>query len=124
MAATVPTNFISASTVAIRDPEMGVPGQFDDGVNLGGSCSPGIGINVGIPNIVGTPEQFTLLDQDENARTPQFGQYIGGDALGDGAAGGGVVGINVSVPDVSGDGSAVVSGQATLASLAAGWSAV
>lgn len=59
--------------------------SFANGMNLGGSCAPGIGINMNEGAVVGTPEQFTLLDQgnkftpeDPRAREPAFSQSIGG----------------------------------------------
>lgn len=52
--------------------------SFQNGMNLGGSCAPGIGINMNEGAVVGTPEQFTLLDQFENAREAQISQSIGG----------------------------------------------
>ncbi len=65
--------------VAVAARALEVPdAEFDNGMNLGGSCAPGIGINMLEGSVVGTPEQFTLLDQQGNARTPQIGQSIGG----------------------------------------------
>lgn len=52
--------------------------SFVNGMNLGGSCAPGIGINMNEGAIVGTPEQFTLLNQSGAARVPQTSQSIGG----------------------------------------------
>lgn len=52
--------------------------DFTNGMNLGGSNAPGIGINMNEGAVVGTPEQFTLLDQHGNARAAQISQSIGG----------------------------------------------
>ena len=52
--------------------------SFVNGMNMGGSCSPGVGINMLEGAVVGTPEQFTLLDQFENPRQAQISQSIGG----------------------------------------------
>lgn len=52
--------------------------DFDNGMNLGASNAPGIGINMNEGAVVGTPEQFTLLDQHGNAREAQISQSIGG----------------------------------------------
>ena len=52
--------------------------SFSNGMNMGGSSSMGQGINMLEGEVVGTPEQFTLLDQFENARTAQISQNIGG----------------------------------------------
>lgn len=55
-----------------------VGADFQNGMNLGGSCAPGIGINMNEGAVVGTPEQFTLLDQHGDAREAQISQSIGG----------------------------------------------
>jgi hypothetical protein len=55
--------------------------SFTNGLNLGGANAVGIGINMSatVPfPVVGTPEQFTLLDQDEDIRVGQRSQSIGG----------------------------------------------
>ncbi|RLA50985.1 MAG: hypothetical protein DRQ98_12140, partial [Gammaproteobacteria bacterium] len=59
--------------------------NFENGMNLSGSCACGIGINMLKGAVVGTPEQFTLLDQGNLAagdapapRVPQISQSIGG----------------------------------------------
>jgi len=52
--------------------------DFDNGCNLAGSCAPGVGINMNEGAVVGTREQFTLLDQFGNARAAQISQHIGG----------------------------------------------
>ncbi len=67
-------------------------GSYDDpylGGNRAGSCAPGIGINTGDsdPKLI----DWTLLDQDEAPRNPQFTQHIGGNGLGDGSETGNVI---------------------------------
>ena len=94
--------------------------SFLNGMN-NGSCQPGIGITNGPTNLVGTPEQFTLLDQNAATRTPQQGQSLGGVALGDGATTTQAIDL-VDAADSSGDGTVTVDGTgATLTTLAAGW---
>lgn len=121
-----PTSFINATSVTARAAE--VPNaSFDDGMNLGGSNAPGIGIaTAGEQQTQDLDEsnQWTLLDQDGDGRTPQVSQHIGGDGLDDGVAGKGTQQIDVNVNDASGDGSATIDGAATLASVAAGWTSV
>jgi hypothetical protein len=88
-----------------------------------GSCQPGVAITNGPTDLVGTPEQFTLLDQNAAARTPQLGQSIGGVALGAGETVVASQAIDlVDATDASGDGTVTVDGTgATLTTLAAGW---
>jgi len=75
---TQPTFF--SDDVAVLARELEVPAaNFDNGVNFGASCAPGIGININKGAVVGTPEQFTLLDQRGIARSDgQISQSIGG----------------------------------------------
>jgi hypothetical protein len=47
MAQNLPTYFIDSTLRAARAAEYAVAGVFDGGMNLGGSCAPGIGINTG-----------------------------------------------------------------------------
>jgi len=118
-----PTRFINDTTLAAR--KVDVPGaDFDGGLNQGGACAPGLGINEGVTNTAGTDEQFTLLDQVNAARAPQVSQHLGGDGLGSGVSGAGTDGIGVVTNSVTGDGTVTETGQATLATLAAGWTAV
>ena len=114
--------------------------SFDNGVNNAGSNACGIGINIGGGAVVGTPAQFTLEDQDGNARTPQNSQAIGGLAYTDPAdwpSSGGTSGAGTQAllagttptnaeksADPSVDGRVVTTGEATLATLNAGWTAV
>ena len=66
--------------IAARDlREAEVPdAAFRNGMNIGGSCAPGIGINMLEGEVVGTPEQFTLLDVNGLVRDSQRSQSIGG----------------------------------------------
>ena len=52
--------------------------DWEGGGNLGGSNANGIGINTGFPN----PKlsDWSLLDQNGDARNPQLSQHIGGSA--------------------------------------------
>ena len=67
-----------------RVPEVGDGTCFSGGVNNAGLNTPGIGIGIDAGAIVGTPEQFTLLNQHELPRSPATGGAIGGFALGEG----------------------------------------
>jgi len=117
-----PTAFVDATTVAAREAE--VPNaNFQGGMNGGGS-NMGIGIATGQPDLSGDDASWTLNDQDGAARTPQASQYIGGNAYGDGIEGKGTVPVSVATPSITGDGTYTDDGDATLASLAAGWTAV
>ncbi len=113
--------FIDEAALAVRVAEVAAA-SFANGMNKG-SCQPGIGISGGPVLLVGTPEQFTLLDQNGDARTPQLGQSIGGVAL----LGGETVVANqeldlIDQADDSGDGTVTIDGTgATLTTLAAGW---
>ena len=113
--------------------------NFDNGMNAGGSCAPGIGINIEQGAVVGTPEQFTLLDQSEDVREPQISEQIGGLAYVDRGSvdwpsSGGIAGIGTQpvltatqptnaakVSDPAVDGVPVITGDANLETLANGW---
>ena len=119
--------------------------DFQNGMNLGGSCAPGIGINMNEGAVVGTPEQFTLLDQFGNARVPQISQSIGGfpfvDRVADAVPWPGSGGTEGTLPDgavrfgtnptnaakaaadPSIDGTLIPNDNCALESLAAGWTA-
>lgn len=128
-----------AIAVAARALENTVA-DFDNGMNAGGSCAPGIGINIEQGAVVGSPEQFTLLDQDEAIRVPQDGMQIGKLAYVDrssidwpssgGESGNGVQPILTgtqqtnaakAAADPSIDGVPVITGDANLQTLSAGW---
>jgi len=72
---------INDTTVTARSAEV-TAADWSGGLNLGGSNAPGVGINTGAPDP--KPQDWSLLDQEENERTPQGTQHIGGNALGDG----------------------------------------
>ena len=129
-----PTRFIDDSDLASR--KIDVPNaDFDGGGNQAGACAPGVGINADDTApiaVVGTPEQFTLEDQDEAARTPQVSQHIGGTGFvlfsgtypsSGGNSGKGTEGIGAVTNDTSGNGQVTQNGDATLAALS-GWTAV
>jgi len=129
MAQLDPCYFIDDAAKAAREAEVPAA-SFANGANLAGSCAAGIGINMAAGAVVGTPEQFTLLDQFGNARAGQISQHIGGDGY---SAAGTSEGSAGTLPDSTirtgangaGDGTIPVpAGNATLASLAAGWTAV
>ena len=100
-----PSFFIDDIAVTAR--ELDVPeASFDDGMNLAGSNAPGVGINVDGGAVIGTPEQFTLLDQRGDVRVPQISQHIGGSGLGAGVPGTEPDGsVRAGVPSTDGDGS-------------------
>jgi len=119
-----------AASVTARKAEVPAA-DFDAGCNLAASNAPGLGINMAGGAVVGTDEQFTLLDQAGAARTPQDSSVIGGEGLttaaeypsSGGAAGAGVEPILTGTPTTNGDGDVtlVAAQNATLASLSAGW---
>ena len=112
--------FIDDTARATRVGEV-ANASFLNGMN-NGSCQPGIGISGGPTDLVGTSEQFTLLDQNGAARTPQDGQSLGGIALGAGTSAASVQPIDLINVSASGDGTVTISGTgATLTTLSAGW---
>ena len=126
-----PTFFVDA-TNAITPRALEVPdASFTDGANWAASCAPGIGINMGEGAVVGSAEQFTLLDQDGDVREPQASQYIGGAGYvnratvaypgSGGVAGKGTIGIGTGTNSETGDGTPTVTGDANLETLANGW---
>ena len=127
---TSPATFFQDDTaVTARELEV-TDASFVNGCNLAGSNAPGIGINMTEGAIVGTPEQFTLLDQREVAREAQISQHIGGSGLGDGSAGilpEAVIQFGASPTqaakdaDSALDGTIITTGNSTLTTLAAGW---
>lgn len=59
-----------------------VPGNnFNSGVTVGASNSPGIGISTENPGLEQSLPNWTLLDQFGNARANQIGQHIGGPGI-------------------------------------------
>lgn len=121
-----PTSFSIPAVVAVRALE--VPNaNWDDGMNLGGSNTMGLGISTAGTDQTKNLEQskhWTLLDRDGDARTPQVSQYLGGNGLLYGQAGKGSIGIDVIENSVDGDGTGVVDGKAHLVTLADGWTSV
>jgi hypothetical protein len=132
-----PTAFQDDAAVAARSPEVPLA-SFANGMNMSGSCAPGVGINIDAGAVVGTPEQFTLLDQRGLARVGQRSQSIGGFPYVANAAypsSGGQEGylpdavISVGTlptqaakdADPALDGTLIEIGNATLADLATGW---
>ena len=85
--------------------------SWTSGCNVPGLNAPGIGINIGGGAIVGTPEQFTLLDQNGDARNPQKSGGVGMEPQG----------ITNCVNDAGGLGAVTTDGAAYLLTLAAGW---
>lgn len=138
-----PTFFVDDTATTARKLEV-VNADFDNGMNLGGSNAPAVGVNIGEGAVVGTPEQFTLLDQHGNARAGQISQSIGGLPFVDRnitpwPSSGGTEGTAPDATVRSGtlptqaakdadtalDGTiAVIDGNATLTDLAVGWTAV
>jgi hypothetical protein len=75
--ATLPTAFVD--DVAVADRTVETPdAAWANGMNAGGSSACGVGINMLQGAVVGEPQQFTLLDQFENARAAQISQNLGG----------------------------------------------
>jgi hypothetical protein len=118
------TRFVDNVARATRIDELPDDTSWGTGLNFGGGNNVGLGINAGGGEVVGTPEQFTLTDQNGAARTPQQSQSIGGTALNDGSATG-FQNIIVSIPSENGDGGVEPgSVNATLTTLAGGWDTV
>ena len=115
-----PATFIDDTARATRVGEVS-DASFLNGMN-NGSCQPGVGISSGPTDLSGEPVQFTLLDQNEDARTPQLGQSIGGVALGDGETVVATQAVDLVDNSVTGDGTVTKDGTgATLTTLSAGW---
>ena len=116
-----PTYFIDDVAKAARAAE--VPNaDFEGGMNYGGSCACGLGINQGGGAVVGTPEQFTLLDQHGDARNAQISQHIGGSGLAAGSIGTlpDAV-IRHGTNDAGGSGEITSVANSSLVDLAVGW---
>lgn len=122
---------------AAREAEV-VGADFLNGMNMGGSNACGIGINMNEGPIIGTPEQFTLLDQHGNARAAQISQSLGGHPFVAAAAYPSSGGTEGTLPDAvirygdapvqsakdadpSIDGTIIPVGNSTLTTLAGGW---
>jgi hypothetical protein len=122
--ATTPTFYIEDATVTTRSGEV-PDASFDNGMNFGASNAPGVGINIGVADLPGTDEEFTLLDQRGLARDPQTSQHIGGNGLGDGVTGFLPDGsVRTAINDATGDGGIGVTREDVgLVDLAVGWEA-
>lgn len=123
------TAFVDTVAVGLR--EIEVPdADFGNGCNAGASNSSGIGINIGGGEVIGTPEQYTLLDQFENARAAQISQCIGGPGYSAAGTSDGQEGtlpdavIRAGNPSAAGDGLVTATGNASLLTLLAGWTSV
>lgn len=92
------TYFVDDPAVTFRKAEeTNDDADWENGMNHSASNAPGIGINQGGGAVVGTPEQFTLLDQGRPvesggsqtpvAREAQVSQLIGGTGFVDRTAG-------------------------------------
>jgi len=115
---------------AITGRALEVPdADFTDGMNNAASNAPGVGVNALGGAVAGTPEQFTLLDQDGDARVPQVSQVLGGagfiDVAGYPSSGGvegkSVLPLHIGSPSGEGDGKAEDVKKAELHTLVAGW---
>ena len=135
-----PTYFTDDIARNARQLEV-VPASFVNGANMAGSNAVGLGINMDGGAVVGTPEQYTLLDQNELPREAQRSQFIGGSpyvAPGTYPSSGGNPGTEPDAVIYTGtnqtnavkevtpglDGVPIKVGNATLADLATGWVAV
>ena len=110
-----PNTYFDPATIIVRESEtdnaLG-PNFSSNGGMTYGSCQPGIGIATDQPNLTGAASQWTLLDQNGAARTPQNSQYIG-DSM---------TPALIVANSTTGDGNPTGTPKnATLATLAAGW---
>ena len=124
-----PTVYLSETAGTARASEVSED-SFTNGCNLAGSNACGIGIGVEGGAVVNQPQQFTLIDQKGDARTPQASQHIGGVGYTGTEAypsSGGDEGFNGSTPIAAvepaadGKGGETVLGAAELASATEGW---
>jgi hypothetical protein len=124
-----PTFYRLDAAVTSRGAEV-PDASFADGVNWVGSNAPGVGINMNEGAVIGEPQQFTLLDQDGDPRTPQVSQLLGGAGFVDrssvewpssgGVEGGGTSPVRFGTASVSGNGGVSVIGASALPDLD-GW---
>lgn len=119
--ANIPVFLVVDATVTTRSAEV-PDANFDNGCNVAASCAHGLGINYDGGAIVGTANQFTLLDQNGDARVPQTANLIGGNGLGDGVAGSlPDPAIRSGTPSTEGDGEVTPIANAVLNTLNEGW---
>ena len=123
----------AAVTAAVTTEARQAAESYVGGINAGASNAPGIGINMGGGAVVGTPEQFTLLDQFGDARATQISELLGGDGITAAADWPGSGGLpetgaaavirfgpqDATYPDGSGD--ITFTGNSALTVLATGW---
>jgi hypothetical protein len=134
--ATDPTFYKDATSVTARALET-TGADFVNGMNAGSACAPGIGINIagGAVDV----SHFSLEDQHGAIRVPQDSQQIGGSAYvnrssTDWPSSGGISGVGIQPVltatnqteaakegDPSLDGVPVITGDANLQTLSAGW---
>ena len=120
------TSFQDATAVTARKLQV-TAADFDGGANNAASNAPGIGINIGAGAVVGSNEQFTLLDQAGAVREPQDSAHIGNTGLAGtypssgGTAGAGTVPIDHVTNDAGAVGEITKDGTANLETLANGW---
>jgi hypothetical protein len=132
------STFRATAAIAAREAEanQNIPAvAWTNGVN-NGSCSAGLGVGYDTPNLVGTDEQFTLLDQGYGGtggqtpvvRVPQVSQVIGGSGLGAGVEGNGtefLAAVGNPANNANGtpnnDLGPTTNGTGNLQTLAAGW---
>ena len=123
----------AAVTAAVTTEARQAAASYVGGMNAGASNAPGIGINQGGGAVVGTPEQFTLLDQFGNAREAQISQLLGGNGITLASGWPSSGGLEGTLPDAvirfgaqdaaypDGSGDIVFTGNSTLSVLATGW---
>lgn len=140
--ATIPTIFVQRAAVTIRAAQVSAA-NFGNACNPAASNAPGIGITEPLTNLPAfttvTGPNWSLLDQFGAARTPQVSQVIGGEGVttsadwpgsggtsGNGPGAGENVEMVINPDNVNGVPdpaypAPTIDGNATLATLAAGW---
>lgn len=123
------TGFTDDAARALRQAEVPLA-SFGNGCNIAGSNACGLGINIDGGEVVGTAEQFTLLDQRGIARVTQISQCVGGFPYVpnvDYPSSGGSEGtlpdaiIFTGTNSLNGDGEPTRTGDASLVTLGEGW---
>tara|TARA_R110000822_G_scaffold11142_1_gene41210 strand:+ start:9541 stop:9909 length:369 start_codon:yes stop_codon:yes gene_type:complete len=113
-----PTAYVNDVDLSLRSSEVPLA-SWTTGLTYGASNAPGIGVATANPGLAQSLPNWTLLDQDSAARTPQVSQIIGGGGY-QGSEGKGTTAIDVVV-NGGGNGSIVSSQEASLVTLSAGW---